>query len=41
MERLRSTVRNEDVFHWAGGFLKAALATLPGDGARPATPLAH
>jgi trehalose 6-phosphate synthase/phosphatase len=41
MERLRATVRNEDVFHWAGGFLKAALATLPGDGARPATPLAH
>jgi trehalose 6-phosphate synthase len=41
MERLRSKVRNEDVFHWAGGFLKAALATLPGDRARPATPLAH
>jgi hypothetical protein len=41
MERLRATVRNEDVFHWAGSFLKAALATLPGDGQRPDAPLAH
>jgi hypothetical protein len=41
MERLRSTVRNEDVFRWAGSFLKAALATLPGDGEKPKPPLAH
>ena len=41
MERLRSTVRNEDVFHWAGSFLKAALATLPGEGRRPEAPLPH
>jgi hypothetical protein len=39
MERLRSTVRNEDVFRWAGSFLKAALATLPGES--PNAPLPH
>ncbi len=39
MERLRATVRNEDVFHWAGTFLKAGLATLPGDWAE--APLPH
>lgn len=32
MERLRATVRNEDIYHWAGSFLKAAMATLPGEG---------
>jgi len=31
MDRLRATVRNEDIYHWAGSFLKAAMATLPGD----------
>ncbi|HEX6201055.1 MAG TPA: trehalose-6-phosphate synthase [Thermoanaerobaculia bacterium] len=40
MERLRATVRNEDVFHWAGSFLKAALASLPGDAAAGAGPRA-
>ncbi|MFP3940889.1 MAG: trehalose-6-phosphate synthase [Thermoanaerobaculia bacterium] len=29
MERLRATVRNEDVFRWAGSYLKAALAGAP------------
>jgi hypothetical protein len=38
MERLRATVRNEDVFHWAGSFLKAALASLPGDAGAGAGP---
>ncbi|HLE85012.1 MAG TPA: trehalose-6-phosphate synthase, partial [Thermoanaerobaculia bacterium] len=41
MERLRATVRNEDVFHWAGSFLKAALAALPDEEARPEPPLPH
>lgn len=31
MDRLRATVRNEDIYHWAGSFLKAAHAALPGD----------
>ncbi len=37
MERLRAAVRNEDIYHWAGSFLKAALATVPreGQGERP------
>jgi len=28
MEHLRSAVRNEDIYHWAGTFLKAAQGTL-------------
>ena len=37
MERLRAAVRNEDIYHWAGSFLKAAQATMPlgGRGERP------
>jgi len=37
MERLRAAVRNEDIYHWAGGFLKAAQATMPlgGRGEQP------
>jgi trehalose 6-phosphate synthase len=28
MDRLRAAVRNEDIYHWAGSFLKAAQATV-------------
>jgi trehalose 6-phosphate synthase len=38
MERLRATVRNEDVYHWAGSFLKAAMKALPGDELSAALP---
>jgi hypothetical protein len=38
MERLRATVRNEDVYHWAATYLAAALASAPG---QPTESTAH
>ena len=40
MERLRAAVRNEDIYHWAGSFLKAAQATMP-LGGRASAPTWH
>jgi len=40
MERLRSAVRNEDIYFWAGSFLKAAQATVGRGGDRAEQPLA-
>jgi trehalose 6-phosphate synthase len=38
MERLRATVRNEDVYHWAATYLAAALASAP---SQPTESTAH
>ncbi len=41
MATLRATVRNEDIFHWAGSFLKAAIRAQGGDPPTLSLSLSH